>query len=422
MKGLALLGAVLSVGIADASRVLVGDFAQNRVVVVNEFTGRIERVAASGSQLQGPLGMTFGRDGYLYVASYRTNSILRFDDRGQFVDTFVTTPFPHGLTRLGEDLLVSNHRAGTISRIGSTSWTSLASLTRWYHAVVVRQGRVFASFNEAAGGGIEEFDPATGASLGDLLSPAIGLRDVQGFAWGSNGWLYVASSRTNRVHMFDNPAQPPFSSILSANGEPLAVRFGASGDLLLSGWGSNRVGVYSPGRRVLVRDVVSSAGGLSQPFYMDRLNPSIEGRIRLSNFVGSVLPFNDVTVEIRERGQTTSLQTFVVPVRPDGRFWVQTPAAQGEFDICIKAGPYLSQVRTVDTSDSSQSFPVYNLVSGDVDSSNVVDALDYRVMVAANGSSVGDPRYRSNADINGDGTVNHADFAIFAANFGQAGQ
>ncbi len=421
MRIAAVGAAVLTMGIANASRLLVGDFGQNRVVVVNEFTGRIERVAASGAELNGPLGMTFGRDGYLYIANYRTNSIVRFNEAGQFVDTFVSTPFPHGLSRIGDDLVVSNHRAGTVSRIGSLSWVSLAS-ARWYHAVVVRNGRLFASFNETAGGGIEEFDPNTGASLGDLLSPVLGLKDVQGFAWGSNGHLYVASSRTRRVHVFDNPAQLPFTSILSVNGEPLTVRFGASGDLISTGWGSNRVSLYSPGRRVHVRDVVGSAGGMAQPFYMDRLNPSIEGRVQLQSFAGSSLPFTNLVVEIRDKGQTASLSTSVVAIRPDGRFWVQTPAAQGEFDICIKAGAYLSQVRTVDTSDSSRSFPVFNLLGGDVDSSNVVDSVDYQLMVRASGSSVGDANYASSADLNGDGTVNPVDFTIFAANFGVVGQ
>lgn len=52
-----------------------------------EFLG----VAASGNGLLRPYGNAFGPDGNLYVSSFRSNQILRFDSRtGQFLDVFAS--------------------------------------------------------------------------------------------------------------------------------------------------------------------------------------------------------------------------------------------------------------------------------------------------------------------------------------------
>lgn len=54
----------------DANGTLLGDFA-------------------SGAMLDGPNGMKFGPDGYLYVVNYIAGSVVRFTSTGTFVDTFL---------------------------------------------------------------------------------------------------------------------------------------------------------------------------------------------------------------------------------------------------------------------------------------------------------------------------------------------
>ncbi len=54
-------------------------------------TGEFLGVAASGNGLVRPYGNAFGPDGNLYVSSFRSNQILRFDGKtGQFLDVFAS--------------------------------------------------------------------------------------------------------------------------------------------------------------------------------------------------------------------------------------------------------------------------------------------------------------------------------------------
>ncbi|NJN87790.1 MAG: PEP-CTERM sorting domain-containing protein [Leptolyngbyaceae cyanobacterium SL_7_1] len=63
------------------------DSAVLRFSPLGEFLG----VAASGNGLTRPYGNAFGPDGNLYVASFRTNQILRFDGKtGAFLDVFAS--------------------------------------------------------------------------------------------------------------------------------------------------------------------------------------------------------------------------------------------------------------------------------------------------------------------------------------------
>ncbi len=63
------------------------DSAVLRFNLLGEFLG----VAASGNGLARPYGNAFGPDGNLYVSSFRTNEILRFDGKtGAFLDVFAS--------------------------------------------------------------------------------------------------------------------------------------------------------------------------------------------------------------------------------------------------------------------------------------------------------------------------------------------
>jgi sugar lactone lactonase YvrE len=63
------------------------DSAVLRFSPAGEFLG----VAASGNGLARPYGNAFGPDGNLYVSSFRSNQILRFDGKtGQFLDVFAS--------------------------------------------------------------------------------------------------------------------------------------------------------------------------------------------------------------------------------------------------------------------------------------------------------------------------------------------
>jgi hypothetical protein len=56
---------------------------------------------------------------------------------------------------------------------------------------------------------------------------------------------------------------------------------------------------------------------------------------------------------------------------------------------------------------------------GDIDGDHDVDANDLRLLIAAYGSHVGDPRYNSSCDINWDGNVDDNDLSLLAQNYGK---
>jgi hypothetical protein len=54
-------------------------------------TGAFIDIFGSGGGLDGPIGLTFGPDGNLYVSSAGTDQVLRYDGTtGTFIDAFVS--------------------------------------------------------------------------------------------------------------------------------------------------------------------------------------------------------------------------------------------------------------------------------------------------------------------------------------------
>lgn len=412
----------VAAGAAQAGGLLVGDFSANRVVLVNDINGQVVRTLASGGGLDGPLGVATGPDGLLYVASYRNNQILRYNDDGTLYDIFATTSRPHGISFIGEDLVVANHSTGTVTRYGQTPWISPLRMGRSYHSVVVRQDRIFVSFASSSGGGIEEFDPLSGRSLGDFIPATSGLRDVQGFAWSYDGDLYVTNSNTARLFKFDGVTGAPKGFMRMTGGEPLGVRFTSGGDVVSTSWGSTQLVTHSPMAQAYIGVLVRQTAGLVQPFYMERVNPTIECRAVFQGWQPTDrAPSSTISVELRRPNSPLTLISFTVPLRANGRFEITAPAFLGEYDLWIKTGTFLGQVRRIDTRDASQSFPVFQMLNGDADGSGVVDTLDWEIIQRNYNKVSSDANWDPRADLDGNGEIGANDYSLFAANFRQDG-
>jgi len=65
-------------------------YPQNSAVLKYSSTGDFLGIAASGFGLTRPYGNAFGADGSLYVSSFRTNQILRYDVNGSFLGVFAS--------------------------------------------------------------------------------------------------------------------------------------------------------------------------------------------------------------------------------------------------------------------------------------------------------------------------------------------
>src|SRR5207244_399400 len=79
----------------------VDSFNSNSVLRYNGRTGAFLGTFASAPALSGPQGLTFGPDGNLYVASFNMSTVVRFDGQtGAFRDVFASGGGLNGPTYL----------------------------------------------------------------------------------------------------------------------------------------------------------------------------------------------------------------------------------------------------------------------------------------------------------------------------------
>lgn len=157
----------------------------------------------SASRLDGPMGITFGPDGNLYIASRFTDSILRYDGQtGALRGIFVTS------------------RAGDLNSpffliFGPDGDLYVSSTGN--HSVL--------RFNGQTGQFIDAFVPPRGG----------GIAEPTGLAFGQDGHLYVASVGKQSVFRFDGKTGKPLGKFVESrsgglNG-PTGIAFGPDGDL-----------------------------------------------------------------------------------------------------------------------------------------------------------------------------------------------
>jgi hypothetical protein len=144
----------------------------------------------------------------------------------------------------------------------------------------------------------------------------------------------------------------------------------------------------------------------------------VTGTVELQDFSGDPSTIS-VTIEIRNPGDTTPIETHIV--NPDGSSqYAFSTTRDGTFDLAAKASHWLRHTRSsiAITGDVTVNF---SLVNGDVDGDNEVTLFDFGELVAAFGSSPGDSNWNPNADLDGDDEVTLFDFGILVRNFGAIG-
>lgn len=189
------------------------------------------------NRLDGPVGIAFGSDGDLYVASRFTDSVLRYDGRtGALRDTFVPP-------RSGD---LNNPFFLTFGPDGQLYVSSTGN-----HAVL-------------------RFDGTTGAFVDTFVPPRSGgVAGPMGLAFGRDGNLYVASSGKRTVCRFDGqtgaPLGPFFESGSGGLNAPTGIAFGPEGDLWIADRNRNSVMRFD-GQSGEFRDDLRLDGRLKFPF------------------------------------------------------------------------------------------------------------------------------------------------------------
>lgn len=151
---------------------------------------------------------------------------------------------------------------------------------------------------------------------------------------------------------------------------------------------------------------------------------TISGTITLLDRDAGTEVGQQVTIEIRNVGNTTPLLTKMVTLGAGGTysFNVASPVPAGTYDVTAKHAKHLRKLL------SSQSIAAggasglnASLVAGDCDDDNEVGIGDYALISGAYNTCTGDGGYDQRADLNGDECIDIADYAILSANYGLLG-
>lgn len=125
-----------------------------------------------------------------------------------------------------------------------------------------------------------------------------------------------------------------------------------------------------------------------------------------------------VLLRFLQPGTGDLIREETVLLDPFGRFSVTAPG-QAEFVVSTKVRHWLR--RTVQIGAAASSDAVFDLVNGDVNGDNSVNLADFLALRAAFGTTRGTAGYNPMADLNEDGRIGIPDFLILRANFGAQG-
>ena len=234
------------------------------ILVTDRLTSDILRYTTSGTPLgsfiasgntkpDGPIGVTFGPDGFLYVSSSNNNQILRYDRNGVFKDVFASGGSLHGPA----DIEVGPDGNLYVANFDNFSGTSIEVFDPWAttpanryvgtfasaSASIPLNGPTFIEFNKnghvfvsaTAEDKVLEFS-ATGSYLG-VYAAGSNLAYPAGLAFDSSNRLLVASLLTGPILRNTGTANSPLSVYIPGTLNidfPSDVQLDYNGDVLVA--------------------------------------------------------------------------------------------------------------------------------------------------------------------------------------------
>lgn len=192
----------------------------NGIQIGNGISSR-QFVASGSGGLSVPEGMTFGPDGKLYVSSWNTGSVLRYDgNTGAFLGPFVPPAagvFNPDQVAFGPDgnLYVSDRFTSRIVRFNGVTGAPLGTVVRDFDLsgfiafAFGPDGAIYASmFNGIQC--IKRYDAKTGKPLGNFACASNTISAFAGLAFAPNGDLYAV-----RYHLGEIWHYSPSGELLS---------------------------------------------------------------------------------------------------------------------------------------------------------------------------------------------------------------
>lgn len=207
----------------------------DRVARFDGATGAWLADVVSGAPLDGPRDLAFGPDGALYVGNAATNEVLRYD------------PATGGLTG----------RFGATGLSGPTGFTFDEDGALWVAGVLSQT--------------LHRFDLATGSELERRTHPL--LRGPHDLALGPDGWIYVTNVQAGAARIVKFDPRPMGGFAAHAQGAtlatPLGMQWTATGTLLVASQGRDEVVAFDPASPGVATPLVAAgSGGLDAPLFL----------------------------------------------------------------------------------------------------------------------------------------------------------
>ncbi|MCW5943171.1 MAG: hypothetical protein KIS66_13130 [Fimbriimonadaceae bacterium] len=175
-----------------------------------------------------------------------------------------------------------------------------------------------------------------------------------------------------------------------------------------------------PVSSAVTANVTARMGGGEATAAIQVIPLSVRGSVSYSDVPLMWDPTRPIEVRFREPGTTTTFETLEVTPGPDGGFALRAPR-ETAFDVAVKASHWLRRTARWDPSVPERELS-FLLVNGDVNGDNTVNIADFLGLRMAFGSSRGSATWNPMADLNEDGSVGIADFLILRRNLGSSGE
>lgn len=260
--------------------------AQDSIFVTSRFSDEVLRydaggaflgVFASGGGLDNPVGLTFGPDGDLYVASGDTDQVLRYDGTsGAFVSVFASGGGLVGTRQVnfGPDghLYVASGATNRVLRYDGASGAFLGiaatggGLSGPTSFTFGSDGLLYVG--SVLNDRIKRFDPASGLFLDNFVTT--GLDGPHDLAFGPDGKLYVTNAFSTRIQRYDGTSGAFLDTfVLDARLlNPLGLSWNEQGDLVVVNQGHDEVLRYDGVTGAFLgASVASGLGGLASPLF-----------------------------------------------------------------------------------------------------------------------------------------------------------